>query len=311
MPIVRKALTQFAWAILAVWGAVSIVFLATRMIGDPSAILLPVGATPEELDGLRKALGLDQPLAVQYLRFVSDAATGDFGESFSQARPALQLVLERFPATLMLATAALAMGVLTGLAAGACAALSPNRTISRSVLALASLGQATPAFWLGAMLIMIFSVHLAWTPTGGIGGARHLLLPALTLGTAIAASVARLFRASLLEVLNEDFIRTARAKGLSPSVIFTRHILPHALFPILALTAVLAGELLGGSVVVETVFAWPGIGRLLIQSISARDFPVVQAATILIAVSYVCLNLLADFGQMLLDPRLRYPRSGR
>lgn len=298
-------------ALLAVWGAVSLVFIATRMIGDPTALLLPVGAGAEQLAALRQALGLDRPLGVQYLAYLSEALRGDFGQSFQHGRPAMELVLERLPATALLAAAALGLGVGLGLAAGVTAALSPHPRVRAGVMALSSLGQATPAFWLGVMLIMVFSVQLGWTPTGGRGGAEHLILPAATLALPIAAGVARLLRASLVEVLKEDHVRTARAKGLKPATIAVWHVLRNGLTPVLTLTGILAGELLGGAVVIETVFAWPGVGRLLIQSISARDFPVVQAAVLVIAVVYVVVNLVVDLLYARLDPRVRHDGATR
>nr|WP_277420159.1 ABC transporter permease [Xanthomonas sp.] len=279
------------------------------MIGDPTALLLPVGAGPEQLAALRAALGLERPLALQYGHYLLAALHGDFGTSFVHGRPALALVLERLPATATLAAAALGLGVALGLAAGLIGALARPRWLRATAMALAALGQATPAFWLGIVLVMGFSVRLGWLPTGGNGGPAHLLLPALTLAAAIAASVARLLRASVLEVLTEDHVRTARAKGLLPATILCWHVLRNALAPVLTLTGILAGELLGGAIVVETVFAWPGIGRLLIQAIGGRDFPVVQAAVLVIALAYVGINLLVDLGYGLLDPRLR--RSGR
>lgn len=301
----RYGLEHALGALLAVWGAVTIVFVATRLIGDPTTLLLPVGAGPAEFAALQAALGLDRPLPVQYGHYLLDALRGDFGDSFQHGRPAMALVLERLPATASLAAAALGLGLALGLAAGTAAALSRGRLVGRLIMPLASLGQATPAFWLGLMLIMVFAVRLGWLPTGGRGGLAHLLLPALTLAVAVAASVARLLRASLLEVLAEDHVRTARAKGLMPATILFRHVLRNGLAPVLTLTGILAGELLGGAIVVETVFAWPGIGRLLIQAIAGRDFPVVQAAVLLIAATYVACNLIVDMLYGLLDPRIR------
>lgn len=291
--------------LFSIWGAVTIVFVATRMIGDPAALLLPVGAGPEALARLRAELGLDQPLGVQYLTYLADAARGDFGQSFQQGQPAIDIVLERLPATFALAAAALVLGLIGGVAGGLTAALSPHRLVRTTMEGLTALGQALPAFWLAIMLIMIFAVQLRWLPTGGASGPLALILPAVTLAAPIAASVARLLRASLIETLGEDFVRTARAKGLPSSAVFLRHVLPNSFAPVLSLSGLIAGELLGGSVIVETVFAWPGLGRLLIQSISARDFPVVQAATLVIAILYVATNLIVDLLQTRLDPRLR------
>lgn len=291
--------------VLALWGAVTIVFLATRLIGDPATLLLPVGAGPEQLAALRADLGLDRPLAVQYGRYLLDALTGDFGTSFQHGRPAMDLVLERLPATASLAGVALALGVTIGAILGTLGALTRHAGARAAVMTLAALGQATPAFWLGIMLIMVFSVFLGWLPTGGASGPASVILPAITLSVAIAASVARLLRASLVEVLAEDHVRTARAKGLAPSTILIWHVLRNGLTPVLTLAGILAGELLGGAIVVETVFAWPGVGRLLIQAIAARDFPVVQAAVLVVAGLYVVSTLVVDLLYGLVDPRVR------
>jgi peptide/nickel transport system permease protein len=307
----RRAAAQVGGAVLAIWGAVTVVFLVTRLLGDPATLLLPLGAGEEQAAALRTALGLDRPLLMQYLHYLGSAFTGDFGVSFQQQRPAMQLVLERLPATAALAGSALCAGVLAGAIAGTIAALRRGPWTQRVLMPLVSVGQAMPAFWLGIMLIMVFSVRLGWLPTGGRGGWAHVFLPALTLAAAIAASVARLLRASLIEVLGEDHVRTAYAKGLLPSTILLWHVLRNGLVPVVTMIGILAGELLGGSIVIETVFAWPGIGRLLVQSIAGRDFPVIQAAVLVIATLYVLINLLVDLLYGVLDPRMRATRSAR
>jgi len=309
--MMRRCGSHALGALLAVWGALTLVFVATRMIGDPATLLLPIGAGAEQVAALRSALGLDQSLLLQYGHFLRAALHGDFGTSFIHARPALELVLERLPMTALLAATALGIGLTLGVIAGLTAALARSPALRAMAMGLAALGQATPAFWLGMMLILMVSVHLGWLPTGGSDSAAHLLLPALTLAAAIAAAVARLLRGSVLEVLREDHVRTARGKGLHPATILFWHVLRNALLPVLTLTGMLAGELLGGSIVVETVFAWPGIGRLLLQAINGRDFPVVQAAVLVIALIWVALNLLVDLGYGVLDPRVRSPHPQR
>jgi len=303
--LLRQFCGHVLGALLAVWGAVSIVFVATRMIGDPTVLLLPIGAGPEQLAALSSALGLDQSLLLQYGRFLLSALHGDFGISFIHTRPALELVLERLPTTAALTVTALSIGLVLGLGIGLLGALARPPGVRALAMGLAAMGQATPAFWLGMIFILLFSVHLGWLPTGGNDSLLHILLPAMTLAAAIAASVARLLRSSVLDVLAQDHVRTARAKGLHPMTILFWHVLRNALLPVLTLTGILTGELLGGAIVVETVFAWPGIGRLLIQAIAGRDFPVVQAAVVVIALIWVTLNILVDLGHGVLDPRVR------
>ncbi len=295
-------------ALVAIWGVLTIVFFVTRIVGDPTALLLPVGATPEEIASLRTQLGLDRPLPVQYLEMLARAATGDFGTSFQQMRPAMDIVLERMPATMALAFTALFFGVVLGAAAGTVAALMRGTLAELAVMAVALVGQATPVFWLGIMLILFFAVQLGWLPTGGYGEWRNLVLPGFTLAVFVSASIARLLRSSILDILGEDYVRTARAKGLLPKTVFFWHVGRNALIPVVTMTAVIAGELLGGSVVTETVFAWPGVGRLIVQAILAKDFPVVQAGIVVIAVMFVAINLAVDLIYGVLDPRIRVAR---
>jgi peptide/nickel transport system permease protein len=292
-------------ALVAIWGVVTIVFFVTRFLGDPVALLLPVGASPEQMQALTAELGLDQPIWRQYITFLAQALTGDFGQSFQFGRPAIGVVLERMPATIQLALTAIALGVLIGGTAGAIAAMRRGSVAEFVVMTLALLGQATPVFWLGIMLILLFAVDLGWLPTGGYGSPANLVLPALTLAVFVSASIARLFRSSMLDVLKEDYVRTARAKGLMPATVFTWHVARNALIPVVTMIGILTGELLGGSVVTETVFAWPGVGRLIVQAIETKDFPVIQAGVALIAAIYVATNLIVDLLYALLDPRIK------
>lgn len=304
----RHLAAKLLEALVAIWGVLTIVFFVTRIVGDPTALLLPVGATPEEIANLRTQLGLDRPLLVQYLEMLARAATGDFGESFQQMRPAMDIVLERMPATMALAFTALFFGVVLGAVAGTVAALMRGTVAELAVMAVALIGQATPVFWLGIMLILLFAVHLGWLPTGGYGDWKTLVLPGFTLAVFVSASIARLLRSSILDILGEDYVRTARAKGLLPKTVFFWHVGRNSLIPVVTMTAIIAGELLGGSVVTETVFAWPGVGRLIVQAILAKDFPVVQAGIVLIAVMFVAINLMVDLLYGLLDPRIRVAR---
>jgi ABC-type dipeptide/oligopeptide/nickel transport system permease component len=286
-------------------GVVTLVFVALRLSGDPAATMLPGDASVDELTALRHTLGLDQPLHVQYARFLGSAVTGDFGTSFRHQQPALPLVLERLPATLELAFAALALAVAVALPLGILAALHRGRLADVLAMAFAVVGQATPYFWMGIMLILIVSVELAWLPTSGRGTLAHLILPAVTLGTHFAASLARLTRTSMLEVLGQHFVTTARAKGLPERAVILAHALKNAAVPIVTLIGLQFGTLLGGAVVTETIFAWPGVGRLAVQSIFVRDYPVVQVGVLVLALAFVLINLLVDLLYGFLDPRIR------
>jgi peptide/nickel transport system permease protein len=284
---------------------VTIVFFSLRLTGDPVLLLLPIGATRQQIEQLRHALGFDRPLVIQYLSFLGRALHGDFGASTRAGEPALQLVLERLPATAELAILAMLVAIVLGGAAGIIAALRPNSAFELIIMVGALLGQATPVFWLAIMLILIFAATLRWLPSGGIGGPSHYILPVITLATYASASIARLLRTSLIEVLSQDFVRTARAKGLTAQAILFRHVLKNALIPVITVIGLQFGVLLGGAVITETIFSWPGEGRLIVQSIENRDFPVVQAAACIVALMIVGVNLLVDFAYSLLDPRIR------
>jgi ABC-type dipeptide/oligopeptide/nickel transport system permease component len=286
-------------------GVVTLVFAALRLSGDPAATMLPGDASVDELKDLRHALGLDRPLWAQYLGFLGGAVTGDFGTSFRHQQPALPLVLERLPATLELAGAALLLAVAVALPLGVLAAVYRGRALDVLAMAFAVVGQATPYFWMGIMLILIVSVELGWLPTSGRGGLERLILPAVTLGTHLAASLARLTRTSMLEVLGQQFVMTARAKGLSEWSVILAHTLKNAAVPVVTLIGLQFGTLLGGAVVTETIFAWPGVGRLAVQSIFVRDYPVVQAAVFVLALTFVVINLVVDLLYGVLDPRIR------
>jgi ABC-type dipeptide/oligopeptide/nickel transport system permease component len=287
-------------------GVVTLAFCALRLSGDPAATMLPGDAAVEELQALRHALGLDQSLPIQYLRFLTSAVQGDFGLSFRHQQPALALVLERLPATLELTLASLSLSVVIAIPLGILAALYRGRLCDAAAMAFAVVGQATPYFWMGIMLILVVSVELKWLPTSGRGGLDHLILPTVTMATHLAASLARLTRTSMLEVLGQNYLNTARAKGLSERSVIWTHALKNAAIPITTLIGVQFGTLLGGSIVTEMIFAWPGVGRLAVQSIFARDYPVVQASVFVLALSFVMINLMVDLLYGWLDPRIRY-----
>jgi ABC-type dipeptide/oligopeptide/nickel transport system permease component len=290
---------------LVALGVVTLVFVALRLSGDPASTMLPGDASVDELRALRHTLGLDQPLTTQYVSFLWSAVRGDFGESFRHQQPAFGLVLERLPATLELAFAALLLAVVVALPLGILAALHRGRLLDVVAMGLAVVGQATPYFWMGIMLILVVSVDLGWLPTSGRGGWQRLILPAITLGTHFAAVLARLTRTSMLEVLGQNFVTTARAKGLAERRVILAHALKNAAVPVVTLIGLQFGTLLGGAVVTETIFAWPGVGRLAVQSVFVRDYPVVQAGVLVLALAFVAINLLVDLLYGVLDPRIR------
>lgn len=267
--------------------------------------MLPLDATQDQYEALRRQLGLDDPLTVQYARFVTRAVHGDFGESLRSQQPALALVVDRLPATFTLAGSALLFGLIIAFPVGIFAALHPGGLRDQFAMLIALIGQSTPVFWLGIVLILLFSVALGWLPTGGYGEVRHLVLPTTTLGLYSAARTARLVRSGMLETLSEDYIRTARAKGVAPLGVLVHHALRNALIPVVTVIGLDAATLLSGAVITETVFGWPGMGRLVVQAIAQRDYPVVQATVALIASIYVVFNLLIDVAYAYLDPRIR------
>jgi ABC-type dipeptide/oligopeptide/nickel transport system permease component len=283
-----------------------IVFAITRLTGDPAALILGSEATDEQLTDYREAHGLNDPLPIQYGRFLVSAVRGEFGESLRYHQPALGLVLERLPATALLAAAALFLSVALALPLGVTAAVHRNGGWEHLSMLAALLGQSIPAFWLGLMLILIFPIGLGWFYTSGYGTPGHLVLPAVTLGLFHTARLTRLVRAGMLDVLGQDYIRTARAKGLSERVVLRRHAIRTMLLPIITVLGLEAATLLGGAVATETIFAWPGMGRLAVQAIAWRDFTLVQAVVFVAALTYVGLNLLVDLAYGWLDPRVRY-----
>ncbi|MDO8475619.1 MAG: ABC transporter permease [Candidatus Rokubacteria bacterium] len=303
----RSYLLRRLWqAVLVLFGVSVVVFLILHLTGDPAALLLPPDATAEDVTSFRKAMGFDDPVAVQYLRFLKGALRGDFGESLRHGEPAMHLVLERLPATYELAGAGLLLALCLAIPAGIISAVKRNTPIDYISTVVALMGQAMPTFWLGIMLILVFSVRLSWLPSSGRGGFEHLILPAVTLGLFTTARITRLTRSGMLEVLGQDYIRTARAKGVSEQPVVWKHALKNAAIPIVTIVGIELGTLLGGSVITEIIFAWPGVGRLSVQAIFNRDYPVVQAAVFILATTFVFLNFLVDIAYTWLDPRIRY-----
>jgi ABC-type dipeptide/oligopeptide/nickel transport system permease component len=297
---------RLAYSLPAIWLIITMVFALAHIIpGDPVQQMLGEGATLADQVQLRHALGLDRPVPVQYGDYLAGAVRGKLGESFRFQQPVLRVVLEHYPATLELAFAALIVCCAIGIPAGIIAAQKRATVTDHAVGFFTLLGLSVPNFALGPLLILIFSVIIGWFPVSGRGGISHLVLPAVTLGAALAAILTRMVRTSVLEQLSSDYVRTARAKGLSESAVLLRHAFRNALIPILTILGLQFGTLLAGTIVTETIFSWPGIGRLAVQSIEARDYPLLQGCILVIAVSYVLVNLLTDLVYAFADPRVR------
>jgi peptide/nickel transport system permease protein len=292
-------------SLLVLFGVSFVVFSILFLTGDPAAVLLPPEATAEDIRRFREEMGFNDPFFVQYGRFLAGALRGDFGQSIRHGEPAFWLVVERMPATFELAGAALVLALALAIPAGVVSAVRRNSVLDYCSTVVALLGQSMPTFWLGIMLILIFSVQLSWLPSSGRGDLEHLVLPAITLGLFTTARIARLTRSGMLDVLNQDYIRTARAKGVSGRPVVWKHALKNAAIPIVTIVGIELGTLLGGSVITETIFAWPGVGRLSVQAIYNRDYPVVQAAVFLLASTFVLVNLAVDVLYTFLDPRIR------
>jgi peptide/nickel transport system permease protein len=291
-------------SVLTILGVMTVAFFLVRLAGDPVALLLPVEASERDIAQLRDALGLDRSLFVQYLKFLGNAASGDFGMSLRQHSSALSLVLERLPATLELALSAFFLGLLLAFALGLGMQLTRSGRLRAVIMWLALGRQAIPVFAFGLLLILIFSVWLRWLPSLGRGGLSHIVLPALTLGTYELALYLRLFNASLAAERTQDYVRTAYAKGQARTCVVLRHMLPNALLPLVTVAGINLGILLGGTVVTETVFSWPGVGRLIVQSVTQRDFPVIIAGVFVVSVIFVVVNLAVDILYSFLDPRV-------
>jgi peptide/nickel transport system permease protein len=298
-------LSRLGQTLLVVFLSLTAVFFLVRLSGDPVLLFLPMDIQAKDVNEIRQRLGFNDPLAVQYGRFVGGAVRGDFGESLRYKRDALGLVLERLPATLELAGAALALTFLVAIPVGVLSAVRRGTIVDFIGMGATVLGQAVPGFWLGLMLIYLFSVRLGWLPTGGTGSARHFVMPVLVLAAFYAARIARLTRSSVLDILGEEYVLTARAKGLAETVVIAKHALKNAAIPVVTLAGLETAQLLGGAVITETIFAWPGVGRLTVQALLNRDFPVVLAAVFAISVTYSLVNLGVDLLYGWLDPRTR------
>jgi peptide/nickel transport system permease protein len=306
--MLRLLAVRLGAALSVLLGACTLVFLLIHLVpGDPVDAMLGETARAADRAELRAALGLDAPLWQQYLDYLHGLARLDLGESLREQRPVTQILAERLPPTALLAAAALTLALIIAIPLGVLAARHQHRLLDSLAMGFSLLGVAIPNFWLGPLLILLFSLWLGWTPVSGMQQPSSLILPAITLGTSLAAVLARMVRNSLLEVLGDDYIRTARAKGLGEGAVLWRHALRNAWLPVLTLVGLQLGTLLAGAVITETIFAWPGIGSLLVEAIQGRDFPVVQGTVLLIAALYVLVNMLTDLAYGLVDPRVRLP----
>ncbi len=303
----RYALYRLLFLLPTLLGALTLVFLLIHLIpGDPVEVMLGETASAADKEGLRESLGLNRPLSTQYRTFLIDLAAGDLGRSLYERASVTEIVRARFPATLELALCAMLVAIAISFPLAVLAAVRHGSWTDRSALTVSLLGLSMPNFWLGPLLMIIFSIHLGWTPVSGRGGFSHLILPALTLGLGMAAILIRIQRASLLRAMHEDYVRTARAKGLSERRVWLKHTLRNALTSVVTIMSLQFGNLLAGSLITETIFSWPGIGRLTVQAIQTRDYPLVQGCVLVIAVSYVLVNFATDLLYKLVDPRITY-----
>jgi peptide/nickel transport system permease protein len=310
------ALRRLLLAVPVLFGVSVLVFAVLHLApGDPAAIMLGAQATKEDVARLHRDLGLDQPLVIQYARWMGHVLQGDLGRSIPLGRAVLPEVLLRFKATLVLTGGALLIAILLGLAAGIVSAVKQYTWLDRISMGVAVTGVSLPVFWTGIMLILLFALQLRWFPSSGMSSPYgsgvadvlwHLVLPAVTLGTASAAALARLTRSSVLEIIRQDYVRSARAKGLAERAVIARHVLKNAINPIITVLGLQVGFLLGGAILTETVFSWPGLGSMMVRAIQARDYPLVQGGVLLIATSFVLVNLIVDLLYAVFDPRIRY-----
>jgi peptide/nickel transport system permease protein len=288
------------------FGLIVVVFFMTHLVGDPASLMLRPEATQEQRQAIRERLGLNDPIQVQFSRFISGVVTGDFGDSIWQRVPALPVVLDRLPATLYLASATLLLAVPLAIVLGIISAIRPGTVVDRIVTVVALGGVSTADFWLGLMLILFFAVRLGWLPTSGYGGAQYVILPAVALAFRPLGRISQVVRSAMLDQFGQPYVTTARAKGLTERVVVYLHTLKNAAIPIATLVGDEAASLLNGAVVIETVFGWPGVGILLIEAIERRDLPLIEASVFVIAVMIVTVNLLVDVVYTFLDPRVRY-----
>jgi peptide/nickel transport system permease protein len=300
----RFLLSRILQALVTLWLLTMVAFVMTRLTGDPLDVLLDARATEDDRKAMASVLGLDRPLPVQYAIYLGHAVLGNFGDSFKTRRPALTMVMERLPLTLELGTTAFLVSLVIAVPIGVISAVRRDTSVDALGKIIALLGQSFPTFWLGLMLILLFAVTLEWLPASGAGGPAHLVLPSITLGWFTVAGIMRLVRSAMLDTLGQEYVVTARAKGLRESGVVWKHVLRNALIPPLTYAGLIFVGLLAGAVVTETVYAWPGVGQLVIESVAFRDFPVIQVILLLFGVMYVGMNLVIDLLYVWIDPRI-------
>ncbi len=304
----RYLLSRLVQSVVLLFGVLILVFLMIRLTGDPAGLMMPKESTPESLAAFRHKMGFDKPLLVQLGDYLLGVLHGDFGKSIRYTTPALQMILERLPYTVALASAALGMALLVAIPLGLVAGSRPGSLWDAIARLVGLMGQSIANFWLGMVMIVVFAVHLRWFPSFGREGLKSVVLPAIALGVPTMGALVRLTRSAVLEIRGEDFIRTAHSKGLNPRRIYIRHILRNAAIPIISVVGVHYGYLLGGSIYIETIFAWAGVGGLLSEAVGNRDFPLIQAITFCASLVVILINLLTDLAYAVVDPRIRYGR---
>jgi peptide/nickel transport system permease protein len=305
----RYFLNRLLLLLPTLFGALTLVFFLINLVpGDPVEVMLGETATSADKEELRRQLGLDQPVLTRYTRFLADLSHGDLGHSLYENTEVAKLISARLPATFELTICAMLVAIIIAFPLATLAALKPGTWIDRLALFFSLLGLSIPNFWLGPMLMILVSIQLGWLPVSGRGDFAHLILPSLTLGMAMAAILTRILRASLLRIVNLDFIKAARAKGLGEPPVWLKHMLRNALIPIVSIMGLQFGSLLAGSIITETIFSWPGIGRLTVQAIQTRDYPLVQGCVLVVATGYVVVNFITDLAYSVIDPRITYER---
>ncbi len=302
----RYLFSSLVQAVFVLVTVLVIVFFMVRVTGDPTTLMLPKEATQEQREAFRHEMGFDRPLPIQFVDFVSRAARGDFGDSLHYRLPALELILERLPATLELAFVALVMALVVAIPLGLVGGSTPGSKLDSLGRTIGLLGQATPSFWLALLMILVFAVQLGWFPSFGRDELKSVFLPAFVLSLGTMGQLVRLTRSAVLEIRSEDYVRTARAKGLSARTVRLRHMLKNAAIPLISVIGIQFGYMLGGSIYIETIFAWPGLGRMVAEAVSNRDFPLVQAIAAFTSIVIVALNVMTDVAYAWIDPRIRY-----
>ncbi len=304
----RYFLLKIGQSILLLFGVLTLVFFLVRITGDPARLMMPREARPEAVEAFRAKMGFNRPLIIQFADYFASTLRGDFGDSLHFKTPALDLVLQRLPATVQLAATAILFAMLVGIPLGLVGGFNPGSAVDSVGRLLALLGQSIPNFWLGLILIILFAVRLGWLPSFGRDELRSVILPAMVLGLPTMGQLVRLTRSAVLEIRGEDFIRTARSKGLLPRTIYTKHVLRNVAIPLVSVIGVQFGYMLGGSIIIEAVFSWPGLGQLLEQAIGWRDYPLVMAIAVFTSLAVLAINVLTDVAYAIIDPRIRYGR---